>query len=112
MEIREVSEEQETQESPQIGEMVTRGLALSTRKTGTKENDRTGSRLSGRKRAAFGDVGEVDHLSGTWMGSGMIEGRLMGVDHGSDSGGVSKRGVHWPREGTDVEERRWTAKRV
>jgi hypothetical protein len=61
-----------------------------------ERNDRSDSRLSGRKRTAFGDVGEVDHLSGTWMGLGMIGVRLTGLDRGSGSGGVSKRGVHWP----------------
>jgi hypothetical protein len=87
------------------------GIGVIDSKDRDERNDRTGSRLSGRKRTAFGDVGEVDHLSGTWMGLGMIGGRLMGVGH-SGSGRVDKRGVHCPGEGADVEERRWTAKQA
>ena len=89
VEVREASEELE---SSQMEDMVTRRLALSIRNPGLERDrderdDRTGSWLGGRKRTAFGDVGEVDDLSGTWMGLWMIGGRLRGIDHDSGSGG-------------------------
>jgi hypothetical protein len=95
-EVREAPEGREAQESPQMEDMVVRRLALSTRNLGlergrNERNDWAGSWLGGRKRTAFEDVGEVDVLSGTWTGLGMIGGRW--IDHGSGSGMGGETGV-------------------
>jgi hypothetical protein len=104
VEVQEASEGREARESPQMEDMVARRLALSTRKPGLERewderDDQTCPRSGGRQRTAFGDMGEVDDLSGMWTGLGMIGGRLRGIDHSSGSGEGGKTGAGLVRRG-------------
>ena len=88
---------QEVQESEQMEERVTRGLALSARKPWfeterDETDDWTGAMFGGRKRIALGDVGDLSRLR---TGLGMIGGRVIGIDHdsGSGGGGGGRRGA-------------------
>jgi len=54
--------------------------------------------LGRRKRIALAEDGEVEDFSGSWVGLGMIGGRLMWIDHdgsgsGSGEGGRTAAGL-------------------
>ena len=73
---------------------MTWGSALSTRskRGGTKRRlDR--SDVGGKNRIALADVEDAGGLPGRRPGFGMMEGRVVRINHGSGSGGGGRAGA-------------------
>ena len=100
MEVREASESQEVKEPLQTEDRVVRGLVVSIRRPVRDEGgDERGSGIGVRKRMGLVEIGEEDCFSGSWTGLGIIGGRVMGINHGSGSGGGGRTGVVLFRRG-------------